>query len=215
VAALPHVIVLAGGDPVEVPLPRPLAPADRVVAADGGYATAAVLGLVVDLLVGDLDSIAAADLAAAHASAGTRIEQHPADKDRTDLALALDAVLAGGPAAVTVVGGHGGRLDHLLANVALLAAERYGPLEITGLLGDTVVTVIRDRATLTGSRDSLVTLLAMHGPAQGVTTEGLAFPLVDAGLEPGSSLGVSNRCTGTHATVTVSHGTVVAIQPPT
>ncbi|MFU8840234.1 MAG: thiamine diphosphokinase [Nitriliruptoraceae bacterium] len=207
-----HVVVLAGGDPVRPPLPRPLAGVDRVIAADAGYATAAVLGLEVDLLIGDLDSIAATDLATARAR-GTRIEQHPADKDRTDLALALDAALADGPARVTVVGGHGGRLDHLLANVALLAADRYAPLTVTALLGAAVVTIVRDRAELTGRPGGLVTLLAAHRPAEGVTTTGLAYPLTDALLEPGSSLGVSNRCTQSTATVTVARGTVVVVQP--
>jgi thiamine pyrophosphokinase len=211
-AALRHVVVLAGGDAVSPPLPRPLDAADLVVAADGGYGSAAILGLSVDLLVGDLDSIAPADLAAAE-RAETRIERHPTAKDRTDLALALDAVLAGGPARVTVVGGHGGRLDHLLANVALLAAAPYTPLRITGLLGDAVVTVVRDRTTLPTTPGSLLSLLAMHGPAEGVTTEGLVYPLDDALLEPGSSLGVSNRCTGSTATVTVRGGAVVVVQP--
>lgn len=211
-AALRHVVVLAGGDAVQPPLPRPLDVVDLVVAADGGYGSAAVLGLTVDLLVGDLDSIEPADLAAAEA-AGIRIERHPTDKDRTDLALALDAALVNGPARVTVVGGHGGRLDHLLANVALLASAPYAPLRITGLLGDAVVTVVRDRATVPTAPGSLLTLLAMHGPAEGVTTEGLAYPLHDAHLEPGSSLGVSNRCTGPTATVSVRAGTVVVVQP--
>lgn len=209
-----HVVVLAGGDPVVAPLPQPLATADEVIAADSGYAAAAVLGVTVDRLVGDLDSIDPTDLAAAHA-AGTAIEQHPADKDRTDLALALDAVVADGPARVTVVGGHGGRLDHLVANVALLAADAYASLEITGFLGAAVVTVIRDRALLTTRPDDVVTLLAMHGPGEGVTTEGLAFALDDALLEPGSSRGVSNRATSTTATVSVRHGVIVAIQPRT
>lgn len=211
-ATLRHVVVLAGGDAVRLPLPRPLDAVDLVVAADGGYGSAATLGLTVDLLVGDLDSIEPADLAAAEA-AETRIERYPTAKDRTDLALALDAALADGPARVTVVGGHGGRLDHLLANVALLAAAPYAHLRITGLLGDAVVTVVRDRETLPTTPGDLVTLLAMHGAAEGVTTEGLAYPLDDAHLEPGSSLGVSNRSTGSTATVSVRTGTVVVVQP--
>ena len=59
-----------------------------------------------------------------------------------------------------------------------------------------------------------VTLLAMHGPADGVTTDGLAFALEDARLEAGSSRGVSNRCTGA-ASVSVRRGALVAIQPGT
>jgi thiamine pyrophosphokinase len=207
-----RVLVLAGGDAVQLPLPRPLPTPDLVVAADGGYATAALLEVRVDLLVGDLDSVRPEDLQAAR-MAGIRIEQHPVDKDRTDLALALDAVVALGPAEVVLVGGHGGRLDHLLANVALLAAPAYAPLALTALLGDAVVTVIRDEATLDGHPGELISLLAMHGPARGVTTTGLRFPLEHATLPVGSSLGVSNVFTGTRAAVTVTDGVLVAVQP--
>ncbi|TVR24951.1 MAG: thiamine diphosphokinase [Nitriliruptor sp.] len=211
---LRQVVVLAGGDPVQLPLPRPLPhPIDLVIAADGGYDAAATLAVPVDVLVGDLDSVSPDGLATARA-AGTRIERHPVDKDRTDLALALDAVVADGPAEVLLIGGHGGRLDHLLANVALLAAPEYGTLRISALLGEAVVTVLRDRrARLLGRPGELVSLLAMHGPAHGVTTTGLRFPLDHATLPVGSSLGVSNEFTGSHATVAVTDGVLVAVQP--
>ena len=210
---LRRVVVLAGGDPVQLPLPRPLPQRiDLVIAADGGYDAAATLAVPVDVLVGDLDSVSHDGLATARA-AGTRIERHPVDKDRTDLALALDAVTADGPAEVLLIGGHGGRLDHLLANVALLAAPEYGMLRITALLGRAVVTVLRDRATLLGRPGELVSLLAMHGAAHGVTTSGLRFPLAQATLPVGSSLGVSNEFTGSHATVTVTEGVLVVVQP--
>ena len=211
---LRRVVVLAGGDPVQLPLPRPLPhPIDLVVAADGGYDTATTLDVPVDVLVGDLDSVSAEGLAAARA-AGTRIERHPVDKDRTDLALALDAVTADGPAEVVLIGGHGGRLDHLLANVALLAAPAYGALRITAMLGAAVVTVLRDRrATLHGRPGELVSLLAMHGPAHGVTTTGLRFPLTAATLPVGSSLGVSNEFTGSDASVAVTDGVLLVVQP--
>ena len=212
-AELRQVVVLAGGDPVELPLPRPLPPSiDLVIAADGGYDAAATLAVPVDVLVGDLDSVTPEGLTTAR-TAGTRIERHPVDKDRTDLALALDEVVAEGPAEVVLIGGHGGRLDHLLANVSLLAAPEYAALRITALLGAAVVTVVRDRATLLGRPGALVSLLAMHGPAHQVTTTGLRFPLAQATLPVGSSLGVSNEFTGSHATVTVADGVLVAVQP--
>ncbi|MEX2549524.1 MAG: thiamine diphosphokinase [Nitriliruptoraceae bacterium] len=207
-----EVLVLAGGDPVDLPLPRALPPVTQVVAADGGLGLARTLDVAVDLIVGDLDSADPVALAAAR-DAGTRIDEHPVDKDQTDLAIALDAVARDGPARVTLVGGHGGRLDHLLANVALLAAPAYAELRITALLGPAVVTVVRDLATLTGRPGDLVSLLATHGPARGVTTSGLRFPLTGALLQAGSSRGVSNEFTGTDATVGIADGVLIAVQP--
>lgn len=207
-----EVIVLAGGDPVVRPLPRPLPVPDLVIAADSGLSVSQVIGLTVDLVVGDLDSVDQQLLADARLD-GVRIERYPVDKDQTDLAIALDAVAAAGPARVTLVGGHGGRLDHLLGNLVLLAAPAYRSLEIRALLGPAVVTIARGRREITGLPGELVSLIAMHGPAHGVSTDGLRFALSDASLPAGSSLGVSNTMTAERATVDVREGVVAVVQP--
>jgi thiamine pyrophosphokinase len=211
-SGLRQVIVLAGGDDFVPRFVRPLAPDAQVIAADGGLALAGALGLEVDLVVGDLDSVQPSQLRAAEA-AGTRIERHPVDKDRTDLAIALDAVAAAGPAELTVIGGHGGRLDHLLAGAMLLASPAYRSLTITAHMGPAIVTVIRDAAELLGDPGELVSLVPVHGAVLGVTTEGLRFPLIDGELSAGSSRGVSNVFADPVARVSRSAGVLLAIQP--
>ena len=108
---------------------------------------ARALGLRVDLVVGDLDSVDAADLEAAVAD-GTEVERHPTAKDATDLELALDAAVARGATRVLVVGAHGGRLDHFLANVLLLASPRFAAVRVEARLAGAQVIVVRDRAEL-------------------------------------------------------------------
>jgi thiamine pyrophosphokinase len=205
-------IVLAGGDPVTGALPRPLPTGATVIAADQGFATAAVLGLRVDLLVGDLDSVTADDLDRARAE-GVSIDRHPVSKDRTDLAIALDAAAEQGAGEVTVVGGHGGRLDHLLAGLLLLAEPAYADMRISALMGPAVVTVIRGGATLHGPVGDLLSLIPVHGPARGIDTTGLEYPLRDGELLPGSSRGVSNVLRDPAASVTVREGVLMAVQP--
>jgi thiamine pyrophosphokinase len=206
------VVVVAGGDPPS-PRVRPLLPAGAlVVAADSGVDHAHALGLVVDVAVGDFDSVSAAGLAAARA-AGARIEGHPAAKDATDLELSLAAARALGAERVLVVGGGAGRLDHLLANALVLAAPDFADLEIEALLGAARVTVIRGRRALLGSPGALLTLLPVHGPARGISTEGLRYPLADEHLPEGSTRGVSNLFVDHRATVTVTAGTLLAVQP--
>src|SRR4051794_10898103 len=116
-----RVIVVAGGDPVPPSVRSRLPDAALVIAADSGADHAASLGLSVDLVVGDLDSVSPAGLAAAR-DGGARVDEHPAEKDATDLELALDAAVSAGATEIVVVGGHGGRLDHLLANCMLLGS---------------------------------------------------------------------------------------------
>src|SRR4051794_20102363 len=100
-------LVFAGGDPPPPSAVDGLLPSDIVIPADSGLEHALALGCAVDLVVGDLDSVAPAALARATA-AGTAIEQHPDDKDATDLELALDAARARGVERIVVIGGYGG-----------------------------------------------------------------------------------------------------------
>jgi thiamine pyrophosphokinase len=205
------VIVVAGGEPGAAgppPLPGPA----TVIAADGGVDRALALGLHVDLAIGDFDSVTESGLAAAEAD-GARVERHPSAKDATDLELALDAALALAPERIVVIGSDGGRLDHLLASLLLLADERYASARITGFLGSSRVDVIRGSCVLAGEPDGIVSLLPMHGPAEGVVTEGLAYPLHDETLPAGTSRGVSNVLSGHAARITVARGCLVAVQP--
>lgn len=206
------VLVLAGGDPVSRDDLASLQAGGFVIAADSGIERAAELGLRVDVAVGDFDSADPAVMAAAEA-AGAELVRHPQAKDATDLELALDAAVARRPARVVVVGGHGGRLDHFLANAMLLASERYGAVEIVAQMGPARATVVRRRATIRGVPGDLVSLVAVHGPARGVTTEHLLYPLDDEDLLPGSTRGVSNELAAPAAAVALREGTLLVVQP--
>ena len=183
-----------------------------VVAADSGLDHALGLGLRVDVVVGDLDSVSAAGLEAAAAS-GTVVERHPEAKDATDLELALDVAVARGARRILVLGPDGGRFDHVLAGAALLAAPRYAAVDVEARLGPARLVVVRSSATLTGRPGELVTLLPVHGAVAGVVTEGLLYPLRGEDLLPGSTRGVSNEMLGDEARVSVRAGVLVAIQP--
>ena len=106
-----------------------------------------------------------------------------------------------------------GRLDHLLSALLLIGSARYADVELDALVGGAVVHVVRRTRSLDGEPGALLSLLAVGGPADGVTTEGLEYPLTGETLEPGSSRGVSNVFTGTTARVTVENGILLAVRP--
>ena len=167
-----------------------LPPPDRVVCADSGVTLALQLGLEIDVVVGDLDSVPEEDLHRAE-EAGAEVRRHPPDKDRTDLELALQ-VAAEQADVVVVVGGAGGRLDHALANVAALASDELADVAVRARLGPDDVHVVRDRAELDLPPGTTVTLLPSGGAARGITTDGLRYPLDDGDLSAWSARGVSN-----------------------
>lgn len=207
------VIVLGGS----APDPRAVAllPADRfVVAADSGLDHACDLGLAVDLVVGDLDSVSPAGLARA-AAGGVAVERHPVDKDAIDAELALAAACQRGAEHVVVLTGGGDRLDHLLAGLALLARPDLRGRRVEAWVGPAHLLALQGpaQAELSGHPGELVTLLPVHGSAHGIVTDGLRYPLHRETLDAGSSRGVSNALTGGLAHVAVEQGALLVIRP--
>ena len=223
-SAQPNFLIAVGGDPSMVtafPDAGELV-GTVVVAADSGLDRALAAGLVVDHVVGDLDSVSDAALAQA-AAAGATIHRHEADKDATDLELAVELVVhlaASGDVALAgllVVGPGGGRLDHQVADLLALSGPSMAGLDVTARFGPATVTVVRPGRPrhLTGRPHEQVSLLPMHGPASGVTTSRLRWALVDADLVAGTTRAMSNEFVGPTAVVAVTGGVLLVIQPAT
>jgi len=209
-------LIVTGGDPPRADsLDRLALPArDRilVIGADSGVHHAHALGLTVDIAVGDFDSI---DPEVLRSLRGCEIRRHPVDKDATDLELALDSALESGADRAIVIGGYGGRFDHLIGNVFLIAANRFERLHLRAVMGEALVAVVHPgmELELTGEPGANLTVLAVHGAATGVDIEGLAWPLHDATLHPGSTLGLSNRFLTSEARIRVRTGTLLVLYP--
>jgi thiamine pyrophosphokinase len=205
-------IVFTGGDPPRPQAVERLPPADLVVGADSGIHHAHALGIHVDLLVGDLDSVDA-DVVDAAIASGTEVERHPVAKDATDLELALLAARDRECSRVVVVGGYGGRYDHLLANALLLASPQLSGIEVEAMLDNAHVFVVRGTVGLYGAPGDRCSLLPVGGPAVGVRTEGLRYPLRRETLYAGSTRGVSNEFVVGTAVVALDDGALLAVLP--
>jgi len=204
-------VIFTGGEPEPGRLGSRLPDDSFVIAADSGLHDALRRGIHVDLVVGDLDS-AEPEAVRRAIDQGAEVERHPADKDATDLELALEAALRRGLDRVVVLGGAGlDRVDHFMGNALLLASPRFRALHPEWWVQGAHVVPVHDRATIDGSSGDVVTLLAVGGPAEGVVTTGLRWPLDGDRLEPGSTRGVSNEMTAPAATVALSGGTLLAV----
>lgn len=208
------IVIIGGGGPPSGGGARQLAAGTgaTVIAADSGLEPALKIGLDVAAVVGDMDSVEPAVLTAA-AEARIPIERHPEAKDATDLDLALGVALARHPARIIVVTGTGDRLDHTLSLAQLLASPRTAGVEVEAWIGEAHLSVIRDLTVLSGEPGDLVSLLPLHGPALGIVTDGLLYPLRDEDLAVGSTRGVSNELAAPQASVRLRSGVLVAVQP--
>lgn len=183
--------------------------ADLVVCADGGVAVALAAGRRIDHVVGDLDSVSDTALAEAETQ-GARIQRHPPEKDESDLELAVAATLALGADEVTVHLGAGGRLDHQLANLLVLAAPRWRSVRLDAWVGEDRVWVVHDRRIVPLPVGAHLAVQAVAGPAT-VTTVGVAYPLTGEVLHPTQARGISNTVLASPVEVAVDEGAVLVI----
>lgn len=182
------------------------------VAVDSGLHLATALGRQVDVVVGDMDSV---DPALLESLVGVELVRHPRDKDATDLELALDLVLEHRVERAVVLAADGGRLDHLFGGVLTLCASKYAPLGVVAWLGGTRLAPVHPGrpARLRGRPGDVVSILAVHGTADGVRTSGLRWPLDGERLDPGGSRGISNELLDDVADVSIDEGCVAVVQP--
>ena len=149
----------------------------------------------------------------AAAAAGAAIERHADDKDATDLELALTYAAGRGCLRIIVIGGLGGRIDHLLGNAMVLASADLNEVAVEWWADGAHISLVRPGAPV--ERDSragdVVSLIAIAGPAGGVRTQGLRWRLGADTLQPGSTRGISNETTGRQFSVCLSDGVLFAI----
>jgi thiamine pyrophosphokinase len=208
-----RVVVISSGE-LDATDAAVLVGADLVVAADGGAGSLDRLGIAPDLLIGDLDSVDAS-LVERLAASGTRVEHRPADKEASDTELAVEAALDAGAVSIVLLGAlGGGRLDHELANLLLLADPALAGREVRAVQGRTRVRAVHagERLELRGSSGDLVTLLPVGGDVAGVTTEGLRWRLDGATLRMGRSRGLSNEVVTSPASVRTTGGTLLVVE---
>ena len=108
--------------------------------------------------------------------------------------------------------GMGGRLDHTYANLQTLAYLVDHGARGFLLGGDFAVTALKeDRLAFPAGLTGPVSVFCPGEPAEGVSIEGLYYPLQDAVLTSGFPLGVSNQFTGVPASVSVRRGTLLVM----
>jgi thiamine pyrophosphokinase len=207
-------VVVAHGD--VLPSDRAVIDAkDYVVAADGGALALEQWKLLPRLVVGDMDSLGDAGVERM-ARKGIPVAKFPAAKEESDLELAVAQAIAAGATEIVLLGALGGdRLDHETANLLLLADPGYDGVRIEARRGTLRIRAIRGEGSLSvGPAKATVTLLPVNGDAEGVTTEGLRFPLRDETLRFGRARGLSNEVDSLPAKVTVRKGSLLVFESP-
>ncbi|HSV94031.1 MAG TPA: thiamine diphosphokinase, partial [Desulfobacterales bacterium] len=180
------VLFVGGAGPDPVAVADDLAEAGFVAAADAGLVRALELGVEPDLVLGDFDSLV--DTTLLDRFPAERVLRFPTDKDETDAEIGLRLMAGRGCDDITIAGGGGGRLDHLLA-LALLFERDYPPRR--WVTDNEDVRLVEGEACFDGWRGSTVSVFPLGNGAADLSSEGLRWPLEGVAFARGWS-GVSN-----------------------
>ena len=193
-------------------------PGDLVIAADAGYKYLEEQGITWDLLVGDFDS-------APRPESGGETVALSVQKDVTDTWQALDEAVRRGCSEIHLYGGTGGRIDHTLANVQMIAAHAAAGRRVYMYCDKMILTAVHNdsiRVMKPETDESLIadpsgepylSVFAFGGRAEGVSISGAFYTLDSAALEPVFPLGVSNWFKKGEKSVGISveNGTLIVV----
>ncbi len=175
-----------------------------VWAADGGLAYCEKLGITPDFVIGDFDSLGFVPENAVVL---------PVQKDVTDMAAAVNLAEEQGCDIFYLYGGTGNRLDHTLANIALLIGLAHKGKKAYLCDRDYTVTAVTNGEICFDEHEKgVISVFAADEKVHGVTEEGLLYSLDNATLENRTALGVSNEFTGQKSRIAVQNGTLIIVK---
>ncbi len=186
---------------------------DIVIAADRGLDTCVCAGIEPDIVLGDYDSTDMRERIDKMRQSGAYVEVYPAEKDFTDTEAGVMCALEKGAGEIVILGATGGRLDHFLANLDLCLVPLRQGVKCALVDEHNEIRLLDAGFTLCAGdvAGRYVSLIPFTDRVSGVTLTGMKYPLVDADLVRGSSLGVSNEMTGETARIDFQEGILTLI----
>ena len=131
-----------------------------------------------------------------------------------DSGARLAAALRRGADEITVIGGGGGRLDHLLGNAAVIASPALRETPVRWVMEREAAYAVhggRGPLALPAEAGTVFSVIPLGGTASGVTITGAKWNLHGETLEAGSSLGISNQALGPETTVEADSGVLLVM----
>ncbi len=187
---------------------------DLLVAADAGLSFLRTHGIYPTHIVGDFDSADETSLAFYRDTKSVEIVQFQPEKDWTDTEIAAELALTKGCEELTVLGATGGRLDHTLGNIQLLALIKERGAD--GFLLDPQNRVYLRDHSFTVEKDrqwgKYLSLFAYGGEVKDLTLTGVKYPLDRFRLGNIGTRTVSNEITSDQAVISFSSGKLLVVE---
>jgi len=207
-----RVVVLANGEIKDLQYIRAqFRDDDYIICADGGAIHALSMGLKPSQVIGDMDSLPLWALEALKGG-GTEIARFPAQKDKSDLELALDSAVALKPKEILLAGVLGGeRFDQALGNLLLLTLPLRAGIPAQIIDDRHRICLMEKEIIVQGSPGTIISLFPLTPTVENISTQGLKYQLKGDALYFASTRGLSNEFTGSSARITIGSGLLLVI----
>lgn len=178
---------------------------DIIIGADKGYVYAESVDVIPHIYVGDSDSLPLNTVIKSKNKTLLNTE-----KDMTDTQEAVDIAIKKGASKITILGALGNRIDHTLANIHLLkyAYDKGADAEIADT--QSYITLV-SKSSIIKKRDGYCISLIPLTDCDGVSISGVYYPLDNASLKVGTTLGVSNEFTSDDAIIKIKEGLLLVM----
>jgi len=186
-------------------------PSDTVICADGGIRHLIALQRKPDIFFGDFDSCDYDEIVSHPLMEGVPIKRFHCMKDKTDTELAIDYALSEGYSSLLLLGVTGTRLDQTLASISLLKKIHQQGAEGVILDDHNCILLVCNQAEIPHMEGYRLSLLALTPQVEGLSTEGLLYPLENFTLEYGSSRGISNEFIAETAKIKITNGLLLVV----
>ena len=202
------VIISAGSIKDKTQLKKEIKADDFVICADGGYDHAKDIGIQINVLLGDLDSISSKEID----DAGIELVQYPTDKDYTDTELALTFAYERGADEVLVFGAMGTRMDHTFANILMLTTFNK-KMKVTLINEHNKIFALGEghRGIIETVEPGVYVSLIPIDKCEGITTKNLKYELTGSVMEVGYGRGVSNVAISDEIEIVCTKGNLIVM----
>lgn len=188
-----------------------LKPDDVILCCDGGSKYLFEEGIIPHYIIGDLDS-SIPQIIQFFETKDVIFKKFNRKKDETDMELCIDFAISLGTSQIIILGGIGTRLDHTLTNINLLIKAENSNVKATIIDDNNEINIISSSIQINGKKGDLISLIPISTTVNGISTSGLEYPLTNATMTIGKSLGVSNVLEDIKANISIKDGYLLVIK---
>lgn len=188
---------------------------DLCIAVDGGYVYCKIMGIIPDIIIGDMDSVDEGtlfDILAIEKDNPDKVIRLTPEKDDTDMLAALKIGMSKGYKDFIIYGAMGGRIEHTIANIQCLSYLKNNGCKAYIMDENVMMTVVKDETVnFNKAMEGYMSLFALGDKATGVTIKGMKYLLNQTTITNDYPIGISNEFTGAEGSICVEKGMLLII----